>query len=249
MAPSLPTRRGHGSATRSFFGRVAPLLIALFALIASRASAHIGHTIARAERYLKLDATEADTRFVVSLTLGAEEGRAVLEDVDTDDDGTVSERESSAYLATWAEGLATELPIEVDGAPLAVEWTDGWLDPLGPVAAVPVTVEMVAHLPLEGREHTVSIRDRMVRREVFDRTDVSFRAHDGAEFLAAGTSEAPGGIVEDEGFLRGGPTLEVLTARVRYPARSAVGPGAIGVSVGALVGVGLIVLLLRRRRA
>lgn len=216
--------------------------------LAGDASAHIGHTIARAERYLKLDAADADTRFVVSLTLGEAEGRAVLSDVDTDDDGQVTEREADAYLATWAEGLREELPIEVDGAPMEVEWTEGWLDPLGPVRSVPVTVEMVAHLPVTGREHHVLVRDRMVRREVFDRTDVSFRAHDGAELIASGATEAPSGVEEDLGFTREGPTLDVLAADVRYPSRSAV-PSVVYLAIpaGLLIGVGIAIWMRRKR--
>jgi hypothetical protein len=196
-------------------------LLAVSVSLAGHASAHIGHTIARAERYLKLDATEADTRFVVSITLGEDEGIAVLADVDTDRDGQVSAGEADAYLATWADGLRDELPIEIDGTPIVVEWTEGWLDPLGAVRRVPVTVEMVAHLPLDARDHHVVVRDRMVRREVFDRTDVSFRAHDGAELVHSGASEQPSGIEEDIGFTREGPTLDVLAADVRYPERSA----------------------------
>ena len=48
-------------------------------LWASPASAHVGHVILRAERYLKLDVAGRDARVVVSLTLGEGEGRRVLE--------------------------------------------------------------------------------------------------------------------------------------------------------------------------
>ena len=223
-------------------------LLALSVSLAGHASAHIGHTIARAERYLKLDASEADTRFVVSLTLGEDEGITVLADVDTDRDGQVTEEESRVYLATWAEGLREELPIEVDGSPIEVEWTDGWLDPLGAVRRVPVTVEMVAHIPLTGRDHHVLVRDRMVRREVFDRTDVSFRAHDGAELVASGASETPSAVEEDLGFTREGEALDVLAADFRYPERSAVPPMVyLAIPAGLLVGVGIAIWIRRKR--
>lgn len=216
--------------------------------VVGHASAHIGHTIARAERYLKLDASDADTRFVVSLTLGEDEGITVLADVDADRDGEVTEEESRAYLATWAEGLREELPIEIDGSPIEVEWTDGWLDPLGAVRRVPVTVEMVAHIPLDGRDHHVLVRDRMVRREVFDRTDVSFRAHDGAELVASGATETPITIEEDLGFTREGEALEVLAADFRYPERSAVPPVVyLAIPAGLLVGVGIAIWIRRKR--
>lgn len=225
-------------------------LLALAALVgvASSASAHIGHTITRAERYLKLDATEADTRFVVSLTLGEEEGYRVLSDVDTDDDGDVDEAESGAYLATWAEGLGEELPIEIDGVPVEVTWTDGWLDPLGVVQRVPVTVEMVAHLPVDGREHRIEVRDEMVRREVFDRTDLSFRAHDGAELVVSGGAAEPEIPEEDMGFVRGEAPLEVIVAVVRYPERTSGGLRTLGVAAGSLSGTVLLAFLATRRR-
>jgi hypothetical protein len=212
------------------------------------ASAHIGHTITRAERYLKLDATEADTRFVVSLTLGEDEGARVLSDVDTDGDGTVTPAESSVYLDTWASGLREELPIEIDGAPVEVTWTDGWLDPLGEVRRVPVTVEMVAHLPVDGREHRIAVRDAMVRREVFDRTDVSFRAHDGAELVVSGAVEDPMAIEEDLGFVRGDAPLERLVAVVRYPARTGVALRAAAVLAGSTLATALLAFLATRRR-
>ena len=216
--------------------------------MASTASAHIGHTITRAERYLKLDATEADTRFVVSLTLGEEEGYRVLSDVDVDGDGEVDETESRAYLETWATGLREELPIEIDGAPVEVTWTDGWLDPLGEVRRVPVTVEIVAHLPVDGREHRIAVRDGMVRREVFDRTDVSFRAHDGAELVASGAAEEPSVVEEDLGFVRGEAPLEVLVATVRYPSRTGAGLRAAGALAISLLGTALLAFVATRRR-
>jgi len=227
-------------------GGVAAVLALLAAT--SSASAHIGHVITRAERYLKLDATDVDARFVVSLTLGAAEGRSVLALADTDESGSVEEAEMTSYLASWAEGLRTELPIEVDGAPLEVSWTDGWMDPIGPVRAVPVTVEMVAHLPLSARAHRVVVRDRMVRREVFDRTDVAFRAHDGAELVRCGPSAEPPDVEADAAFLTGGAPLDVLTAELRFPRRSATSPRALGVGGGLVVAVLLVIVEVWRRR-
>ena len=40
----------------------------------------------------------------------------MLEAADTNGDGEVGAAESDAYLAQWAEGLRTELPIFVDEA-------------------------------------------------------------------------------------------------------------------------------------
>jgi hypothetical protein len=225
------------------------LAAAAFFSSASTARGHIGHVITRAERYLKLDATEADTRFVVSLTLGAAEGRQVLALADTDESGAVDEAEMGAYLASWSEGLRTELPIEVDGAPLEVTWGEGWMDPIGAVRSAPVTVEMVAHLPLTEREHRVVVRDRMVRREVFDRTDVAFRAHDGAELVRCGPSAEPPDVEDDAAFLTGGAALDLMTADLRFVRRSATSPRALGLGGGLVVLVVLVLAAVFRRRA
>lgn len=229
---------------------VAGLVVAgLF--VTDRADAHVGHVILRAERYLKLDATDGDTRLVVSLTLGPDEGRRVLESADADADGEVSMAEADRYLAEWAAGLATEIPVEIDGGAIAVAWTDGWLEPAGPVTRTPLTLELVAHLPTNGREHTITFRDAMVRREVYDRTDVAFRGHDGAELVACGRGESPAEIEEDLA-LTAGETVDAFSARVRFPDRtwlSTAPPWALGAVVA------LVVLAIagtagaRRRRA
>jgi len=218
------------------------------------ASAHVGHVISRAERYLKLDVAGRSARVVVSLTLGPEEGRRVLDAADADDDGMVSAAESDAYLAQWGDGLRTELPLRVDGAEVHPAWGDGWLDPLGPVRAVPVTLEMVARLPLEGGEQTITFEDRMVRREVFDRTDVAFRVRDGATLVASGDDEAPTEPVEDLYYLgdfRAGAPIP-LTAVVTTPEPPSSTPWWL-VALGAVVAGGaafaLRTALARRRDA
>lgn len=241
---SARRRRALALALLSFAAALAPS--------APRAHAHVGHVILRAERYLKLDATDADTRLVVSLTLGPEEGRRVLASADADSDGEVSAAESEAYLAEWAAGLRTEIPVDVDGARAELEWTDGWLEPIGPVVRTPLTLELVAHLPTAGMEHVVTFRDEMVRREVYDRTDIAFRGHQGAELVRSGIGESPEGIEEDLG-LSGLERAEVFTARIRYPRRTwlstlprtwlAAGGGGI-----ALVVVVIAAVASRRRR-
>jgi hypothetical protein len=185
------------------------------------ARAHLGHVVLRAERYFKVDASAEETRVVVSLTLGADEGRRLLDGADLDRDGAVSQAEADAYMLQWAAGLAEELPIEVDGAPVELVWGEPFLDPIGPVRATPLTVEMVARLPTPGREHQIVLHDRMVRREVFDRTDVAFRAHDGAELLTAGAGPAAQGRETTLSYGRAaGPAPDALSARIRYPSHS-----------------------------
>lgn len=213
------------------------------------ASAHLGHVILRAERYLKLDVAGNQGRVVVSLTLGEEEGRRVLEAADADSDGQVTDAEAGAYLDQWADGLASEVPIRVDGEPVEARWGEGYFDPIGRVRAAPVTVEMIARLELDG-EQTVAIEDGMVRREVFDRTDVAFRARDGAELVASGTEAPPREVVEDLAYgadFRDGEPV-TLTAVVRTPERPVELPTWAWIaSGGALVLIVVVVSGWRRR--
>lgn len=230
--------------------RVPIVVIALAMVLApALARAHLGHVILRAERYLKLDASDEDTRLVVSLTLGAAEGARVLGAADANGDHVVSQAESDAYLAQWGEGLRTDIPIEIDGAPFEATWVEGYMEPLGPVGPTPLTVEITAHLPLTRREHVVRFRDHM-RREVFDRTDVAFRAHDGAELTACGPGEDPTGAQNDLSFGSGASSdapPDALTARLRFPRRTDASPSLVAVPAS-LVALGVVLFALWRRR-
>ncbi|HHH29262.1 MAG TPA: hypothetical protein ENK57_13090, partial [Polyangiaceae bacterium] len=162
---------------------VTPLLIALTAacaLLATDASAHVGHVISRAERYIKLDVDGYQARVVLSLTLGPDEGRRVLEAADEDGDGEVTRAEADAYLAQWTASLQEELPVRLDDVALTMVWGEPYFEPIGAVRPVPLTLEVVARFELEGGDETVTIVDRMVRREVFERTDVAFQIRGGA---------------------------------------------------------------------
>lgn len=230
--------------------RIAIAIVFAIAIAPSVSRAHLGHVILRAERYLKLDASDQDTRLVVSLMLGPEEGERVLDAADADDDGEVTRAEADGYLAQWGAGLRDEVPIEVDGARVEPEWTDAWLDPIGRVRRVGLTVEMVAHVPTDAREHVIAYEDRMVRRETFDRTDVVFQAHDGAELIACGPGEEPVDCHEPAfAIVRGERAPSRLTARVRYPQRSERLPVVpIAGAAAALIAAGIAALAVRRRK-
>ena len=161
------------------------LALAVLGSVASSASAHLGHVIMRAERYVKIDVSPAETRIVVTLTLGAGEAPRVLGAADASRDGEVTADESAAYLRQWGDGLRTDLPVTVDGEPVEVRWADAYLDPIGAVRPTPTTVEMVGHLVLEPGRHRLTLTDRM-RAEAVDRTDVAFRARDGVVLVASG---------------------------------------------------------------
>ena len=221
-------------------GALAALAIPLTLGAPTRAQAHLGHLVLRAERYLKVDAAPGEVRVVVSLMLGPSETRLALEPADTDGDGALSRAEADAYLAGWGAELARELRVEIDGAAAeGIVWRDGVLEPIGPIAAQPVTVERVAHIPLPGGEHVLQIRDAMdVGR--FERTDVVFQARDGAELLRAGMGESPRDLEPALSFGRdfAPPDGRVFSAAVRTPEAPLDGR----VIAGALAGVALLVL-------
>ena len=184
-------------------------------VLAPAAHAHLGHVVMRAERYLKLDAERGGVRLVVSLTLGPEQTLRVARAADRDGDGVVSRAEADAYMRQWAEGLASDLPVEVDGEPVPVSWGEPFFDPIGPIRSVPGAVEMVAHVPLEPGRHRVSLRDAM-RREAFDRTDVAFEGQPGTEVLASGPGAHPTQRVRSISY-GGNDAPEQLTLEVRLP--------------------------------
>ena len=91
---------------------------------------------------------------------------------------------------------------------------DAYFDPTGPVRSVAGTVEMVGHVELEGGEHRVEVADGM-RRQTFDRTDVTFQARDGVELLAAGFA-APTSVEQRLSYGNSGPA-RTLELRARLP--------------------------------
>lgn len=232
---------------RERIGLAFAVVLACAGLTAS-ASAHVGHVVQRAERYLKLDVAGHDARVVVSLSLGPEEGRRVLESVDANGDGEVDERESEAHLGQWAEGLRVEVPVRVDGEPVEISWRDGYLAPIGRVRPVPLSVEMVGHFELEGGRQTVRIEDGMVRREVYDRTDVAFRVRDGAELVASGLESEADGLTPALMYPGdyGGAEPVPLVAVVQTPARERAAPRSM--IVAAAGGLVLLAAFLFSRR-
>jgi hypothetical protein len=187
---------------------------------AATAEAHLGHDVVRAERYLKVEVAPTGARFVVSLTLGPAEMATILEAADGDGDGTVTQAEADAYMGRWAEGLQTDLPVTIDGEAITLEWGEAYFDPLGAVRPVSGTVEMVAHHPLDGGEHTIALSDEM-RLESLERTDVRLTVESPVELLAAGPGAertADDDIIED--FYYGNDSRaapDAVSLRVKVP--------------------------------
>ncbi len=203
-------RRSAGRIWRGFAGS-----LLLSAVTYQSASAHLGHVVERAERYLKLDVQSEAVRVVVSLSLGPTEMGRIMADADADGDGQVSASESEQYMAAWGEGLREELPIQVDGQPVEATWAEAYFDPMGVVGPRAGAVEMAATIPLAPGEHTLAFQDRM-RVETFDRTDVAFRAQPGATILDCGLEQAPAGCEEHHAYGREN-VPEWIAVRVAVP--------------------------------
>jgi hypothetical protein len=193
------------------------LAIALMLSFALPVRAHIGHVVERAERYLKLDVTPGDARFVVSLTLGPTEMERVLGAADADDDGRVTEGEAEAYVRTWGEGLDDVLTVRVDGELDAFSWGEPFLQPIGDVRPVGGSVELVGHVELGAGRVAIVIEDRMARPAI-ERTDVSLETRNGVRLVAAGPGADPAGIEPRFAFGPGAPRPVVFAAIVETEA-------------------------------
>ncbi|MFK8000943.1 MAG: hypothetical protein AB8H86_15195 [Polyangiales bacterium] len=154
------------------------VLLAGMTIVHSRAEAHLGHVVLRAERYLKFDVEPAALRIVTSLTLGPAEMARIMRDADTNQDGAVDGSEADVYMRTWGEGLAEELSIEVDGEPVAIVWGDAYLDPQGVIRNEAGSVEMVARVELRPGTHQIRLGDAMPT-EALDRSDIVIRTQPG----------------------------------------------------------------------
>lgn len=234
-------------------GRVSATLLSLLAFCVwpATTTAHLGHVVQRAERYLKVDATPAGARLVVSLTMGPSEMARISNAADADQDSHVTQAEADAYMAEWGTGLRDDLPVSVDGRAVELAWGDAFFDPIGDIRSASGTVEMVALIPLEGGEQRIVVTDGM-RQDTFDRTDVAFSARDGAELVLAGVGDDPRDVATRLTY--GGVTeVEILTVVVRLPTvsapeqRSYVSYGLVG--FGALVVAAGALMVWRRRRA
>lgn len=230
---------------------VVPSIVATLVLttLGSIAHAHLGHVVVRAERYLKIDLEPTQARVVVSLTLGPDETVRIQSAADTDRDGTITQAEADAYMAEWGRGLATELPFEVDGEPVALAWAEPWMAPLGTIERVPGSVEMVARVPLEPGRHVLRVRDGM-RVETFDRTDVNVTTSDSSvRLVAAGEGAEPRELTDRFAY---GPqnAPEVITVIAEFPGTPptvkwlAIGGGVAFV----LAAIGAWIAVMRRRK-
>ncbi len=153
------------------------------ALVSANASAHLGHVVENAERYVKLDAHEGELRVVVSITLGAAEGRRALDAADTNEDGRLDDAEVDAHVRGYADTLDRDLRLTIDDAPMPWRLASLRISPRGP--AVPRAVEFEVRQTLREGTHRLTLHDSG-EGPSFDRTDVALHAREGARLEASG---------------------------------------------------------------
>lgn len=164
-----------------------------FAMVAasSAASAHQGHVVLRAERTLKFEADGLEgLRMVVTVNYGPEQMLRVARSADSDGDGSLSRVEVEDFMLEWAETLRRGLPVRVDGSFTRVTFVEPFLEPTGPIALRPGTLEMTGRIVVGSGRHDVFVTDEMPVND-FERTDVMFTASNEATILASGPTEAP----------------------------------------------------------
>jgi len=241
------------------------------AAAATVAAAHVAPSVDDNNRYLKLTPLGDRVRLAYVIFYGEVPGARLRPSLDTDGDGSISEREGRAFGDRVGGEVAAALDVSIDGKQQRLAWSTISVG-LGSsrVAAGSFSVDLVTNLCLPGvrGRHEVRLFDRFrvprpgeteVKIEDspgvrIDRARVGGRADPAGSFRFAG----PGGPLSESG-------LELaFTAgdRALVPADGACGAGAAaggrgGASAGAIVAVaaalaaglaGATVLVRRRRR-
>jgi hypothetical protein len=156
--------------------RLAWILTGALGVVSGRAFAHAGHGENHSARYLKLDASEQDTRLVVSLALSERDGRELFVRGDLDGNSRLDPPEVAALLVQVESTLVPK--VSVDGSNVTPAWRERTMAPAGGAYEFPAAIEFVGHLSLRQREHRIELRDA---EPLYALTDVALRAHDGAE--------------------------------------------------------------------
>lgn len=243
------------------------ITLAIVACVAiGGADAHVAPSVDDNNRYLKLTPTGDRVRLAYTVFFGENPGRAQRPALDTDRDGAISDAEGQAFAARLGAEVAASLDVTVDGAPAKVAWSvisAGLGTPSTRAGAFSVDLVAYLCLPVARGRHEVRVRDRFrvprpgeteVRVEdgpgiTLERTRLGALAHDGdafklvgptppladpgleVAFVAAATAPAGGDTICHGGGAprRGLPTVVVIGA-------------------GALIGVGLALVVAWRRR-
>ena len=141
---------------------VAAILVTL--ALGGDSHAHVAPSVDTNNRYIKISAMPDRIRMVYTVYIGEIPGAQARRRMDTDRDGILSHAEASAYGTDTAEAVAQALSIELDGAPVAITWTEmdvGLGTPATDSGAF--SVDLVAWLCIDGaalaRTHSLSLFD------------------------------------------------------------------------------------------
>lgn len=243
------------------------ITLALVACVAiGGADAHVAPSVDDNNRYLKLTPSGDRVRLAYTVFFGENPGRAQRPALDTDRDGTIADREAQVFAGRLGAEVAASLAVTVDGAPAKVTWSvvsAGLGTPS--VRGGAFSVDLVAYLclPAARGRHAVRVHDRFrvprpgeteVRVEdgpgiTIERARLGALVRDGDAFKLVG----PAAPLADDG-------LEVaFVAAASAPvggdtichagARGGRGlPAAVVIGAGAVIGVALALLVVRRRR-
>ncbi len=242
------------------------ILVLAITFATATASAHVGPSKDDNNRYLKLTPQTDRVRLAYTVFFGEVPGSRTRPSIDTDHDGTISEREAQAFGDKLADEVAASLDLNLDKTQLKIVWEQivvgmGSAQVHGGGA---FSVDLVAQVCLApGATHAVILRDRFKLLNPGE-TEVKLEDTHGIKVVTAkiGASTertikfvGPGGPLADDGVQL---TFEVTDQAA--PATSACATAAAGspkglptvlvVGVAALVAFALavIVTLLRRRK-
>lgn len=144
-----------------------PFLTAVLALaaVAPHAAAHVGPSPETNNRYYRLTALGDRVRLGYTVFLGDAPGAAVRRRLDRDRDGRIDDAEARPIGDEVAAGVDAAVAVVIDGAPVAVQWSEPRVGLGAPVtAAGSLSVDLIGWvcLPRAGTRlaHRVVVRDR-----------------------------------------------------------------------------------------
>jgi hypothetical protein len=247
------------------------------AAAASSARAHVAPSVDDNNRYLKLTPLGDRVRLAYVVFYGEVPGARLRPSLDTDRNGSISEREGQVLGARLGKEIAAALDVSVDGVQLPVTWTAISVGMGSPrVAAGSFSVDLVASLclPSARGRHELRLFDRFrvprpgeTEVRIEDSPGVRIeRAKIGDHKDPAGSFRftGPGGPLSDDGLelaFTAGASAAILPDGACAASGGAAGAGAgrwassaalAGTLAGALAVLGATaagaVLLVRRRR-
>ena len=236
-------------------------------LAAGLAAAHIAPSVDDNNRFLKLTPLGDRVRLAYTILFGDNPGHGKRPGLDANRDGLVDEAEAQAFGAKLAVDVAEALDVDVDGKPYPVVWAQVAVGMGSPqTTAGTFSVDLVGYLCLARPRgaHHVQLRDRFrltrpgeTEVKIEDGPGVAIsrarlgRADDpGLDFRFAG----PGGPLAEDGLDLAFEAGD--RAAVAHDGLCAIGDAGgsghalwIGLGVGGAAALGVVGILLIRRRA